>query len=208
MKRRSFVLSAPLVLAACGSTVLREEILASQDDVERVKYVHDGPKRLTLFTMKNTGSGNGAHSGLMINASQRILWDPAGSFGHVTIPERNDVHFGATPRIEQFYLSFHSRITYYTLIQEIDVPAPVAEQAMRLAIANGPTPKSSCTTHTSRMLGQLPGFDSIRTTLFPNTLSDQFALIPGIRSREYREEDSDDKSIAAAEIDATISAGQ
>lgn len=206
MKRRTFLLTAPLALAGCGSTVLREEVLASQADIDRVTYVHDGPPRLTLLTMKNTTSDNGAHTGLMINASQRVLWDPAGTFGHSSIPERNDVHFGITPQLEQFYISFHSRITYYTLIQEIDVPADVAEQALRLAISNGPTPKSACTTHTSRMLSQLRGFESIRRTLFPNNLADQFAKLPGVREQIYRENDSDDKSIAAAEIDAALTA--
>ena len=143
--------------------------------------------------MKNTGSDNGAHSGLLINASQRVLWDPAGNFGHETIPERNDVHFGISPRIEQFYISFHSRITYYTVIQEVDVSPEVAEMALRLAIANGPTPKASCTRHTSRLLGQLPGFTNIRSTFFPDNLQRQFAQVPGVRTREYRENDSDDK---------------
>lgn len=204
MKRRAFLIGAPALLASCGNTVLREEVLASQADVDRVAYVHPGPKSLTLLTMKNTGSGNGAHSGLMINASQRVLWDPAGTFGHETIPERNDVHFGVTPRIEQFYISFHSRITYYTLIQEVDVSPEVAEMALRLAIANGPTPKAACTRHTSRLLGQLPGFTHIRSSLFPNNLADQFAQVPGVRSREYRELDSDDKSVAAQEIDQAL----
>jgi hypothetical protein len=206
VKRRAFLLSAPLGLAACGVT--REEVLAPQSAIDRAAYVHPGPKRLTLLTMKNTGSGNGAHTGLMINASQRVLWDPAGTFGHASIPERNDVHYGITPQIEQFYVSFHSRVTYYTLIQEVDVVPDVAEMALRLAIANGPTPKAACTTHTSRMLGELPGFESIRSSFFPNNLSDQFAKIPGVRESEYREEDDDDKSIAAAEIDAAIRNGQ
>ncbi|WP_354667497.1 hypothetical protein [Octadecabacter sp. B2R22] len=208
MRRRSFVLSAPLVLAGCGRGVTREEILAPQSAIDRVAYVHPGPKRLTLLTMKNVGSNNGAHSGLMINASQRILWDPAGTFGHSSIPERNDVHFGITPRIAEFYISFHSRETYYTLIQEIDVTPEVAEMAMNLAIANGPTPKAACTTHTTRMLRQLPGFGHIRQSYFPNNLSDQFAELPGVRSREHRENDSDDKSVAAAQIDAALSADQ
>lgn len=207
MKRRTFVMSAPLALAACGG-VVREEILAPQSAIDAAAYVHPGPKRLTLLTMKNTGSDNGAHTGLMINASQRVLWDPAGTFGHSSIPERNDVHFGITPRIEQFYISFHSRITFYTVIQEVDVSPEVAEMAMRMAIANGPTPKAACTRHTSRVIGQLPGFESIKTSFFPNNLSDQFAKIPGVRSREYRETDDDDKSVAAAEINAAIQAGQ
>lgn len=207
MKRRAFVLSAPLALAGCG-TVLRKEVLASPAEVNRVAYTHPGPPRLTLLTMKNTNSGNGAHTGLMISASQRVLWDPAGTFGHESIPERNDVHFGITPRLEQYYISYHSRVTYYTLIQELDVTPEVAEMALRLAIANGPTPKAACTTHTSRMLRQLPGFTHFRVSMFPNNLSDQFAQMPGVRSREYRESDSDDKAVAAAQIDAAITATQ
>jgi hypothetical protein len=58
------------------------------------------------------------------------------------------------------------------------------------------------------MMGQLPGLESIRTSLFPNNLSDQFAQIPSVRSREYRENDSDDKDVAAAEIDQLLTANQ
>lgn len=205
MKRRTFMLSAPLVLAGCGSTVLRNEVLASQSDIDRVAYVATGPKRLTLMTMKNVGSNNGAHSGLLINASQRVLWDPAGTFGHPTIPERNDVHFGITDQLADLYISYHSRATYYTLIQDVDVAPDVAEMALRLARANGPTPKANCTRHISRMLGQLPGFESINSSLFPNALADQFAQIAGVRSRTYRETDSDDKDVAAAQIDQILS---
>jgi len=208
MQRRQFILSAPLALAACTDGVMREEILASQADLDRVRYVHPGPTRLTLMTMKNVGSNNGAHTGLLINASERVLWDPAGTFGHASIPERNDVHFGITPALEQYYISYHSRETFYTVIQELDVSPEVAEMALRLAIANGPTPKASCTRHTSRMLSQLPGFESIRTTFFPNNLADQFAQLPGVRSREHREYDADDKSVAAAEFDAQVTVDQ
>lgn len=208
MKRRTFFLSAPLALAACGNVVLRDEPLASQAEVDRVRYVAEGPKRLTLLTMKNVSSGNGAHSGMIINASQQVLWDPAGNFGSSVIPERNDVHFGITPQIADLYVSYHSRETYYTVIQEVDVAPEVAEMALQLAIANGPTPSAACASHTSRMLSQLPGFGSIRRTLFPNNLQDQFAKIPGVRTREHRENDSDDKSVAAAQIDAILTAGQ
>lgn len=205
MKRRTFMLAAPLGLAACGG-VLRDEPLATQAEIDRVAYVHPGPKSLTLMTMINVGSNNGAHSGLLINASQRVLWDPAGTFGHETIPERNDVHFGITPQLADLYISFHSRETYYTLIQEIVVEPAVAEQALRLAIANGPTPKANCTRHMSRVLVQLPGFESLKVTFFPTNLSDRFGRLPGVQSRTYREDDSDNKDIAAAEIDRILTA--
>ena len=204
MNRRTFILIAPLSLTACG-IVDRKEIFASQAEIDSIRYVHPGPKSLTLMTMKNTGSDNGAHTGLLISASQRVLWDPAGTFGHSTIPERNDVHFGITPQLEKLYVSFHSRVTFYTLIQKVDVLPEVAEMAQQLAIDNGPTSKAACTINISRMLGKLPGFESIRTTFFPNNLSDQFALIPGVLTHEYRESDSNDKDIATAAIDQQLS---
>lgn len=200
MDRRFFLAGLPLALAGCGA----EAVWAPDDAIARAAYRHDGPPRLTLFTMTNVGSDNGAHSGLMINASQRVLFDPAGTFGHPTIPERNDVHFGITPQIAQYYVSYHSRITYYTRIQELDVSAELAQQAYRLALQAGPVAKTQCTVSTSRLMKQLPGFEDIRVTLFPGNLADQFGTYPGVRERFHHETDSDDKSIAAARIDAAL----
>ena len=200
MDRRSFLIGAPLALAACGG----EPVWAPTDFVQRVAYTHPGPKSLTLFTMKNTSSDNGAHTALMINASQRVIFDPAGTFGHDSIPERNDVHYGITPRIEEFYISYHSRITYYTIIQSVDVPPEVAEMALRGVEAAGPVPKALCTTRTSGVLASLPGFEHIRTTFFPDNLMRQIAGIPQVSTREYREFDDDDKDLALEEFDATI----
>ncbi len=204
MNRRFFVAGLPLVLAGCSS----EEIWAPDDMVSRNIYRSTGPKRLTLYTMKNNGSGNGAHTSLLIEASQSVMFDPAGSFKTTTIPERNDVLFGMSPRIEQYYVSFHARETYHVIGQNVAVSPEVAEQALNLALTNGAEPKAHCTRSTSRILQQLPGFESIRRTWFPNNLFDDFAQLPGVQTREYREDDADDKSVAAARIDAVLTAGQ
>lgn len=204
MDRRFFVLGLPLALGACAA----ESVWATDELIQAKMYRHDGPPRLTLMTMKNVGSGSGAHTSMMINASQRVIWDPAGSFSHPTIPERNDVVFGITPRLERFYISYHSRETFYTVIQELDVSAEVAEMALREAMAYGPVPQANCTRSTTQILSRLPGFESIKVTLFPNNLEEAFGKLPGVRTREYRENDADDKSIAAAEIDRAIRAGQ
>lgn len=204
MRRFLIVLFFPVFLAACGA----ESVWAPDELVARNVYRHPGPTTLTLITMKNTGSGNGAHTGLMINASQRVLWDPAGTFAHSSIPERNDVIFGVTPRIEQFYLSYHSRETYYTVQQTVEVTPDVAEMALRAVMVYGAVPKANCTRSTAEILRGLPGFEGFSVSFFPNNLHDQFAEIPGVVTTEYRENDADDKDIAAAEIDAAIRAGQ
>lgn len=38
--------------------------------------------RISLYTMVNNESGAGAHSALVINASQRVIFDPTGTFKH------------------------------------------------------------------------------------------------------------------------------
>ena len=202
MDRRLFLLSAPLALAGCAA----EPVWAPDELIERARYRHNGPARLTLMTMRNVGSGSGAHSSLMINAHERILWDPAGSFKHPSIPERNDVIFGVTPEVEQYYLTYHARESYYMVIQELDVAPEIASRAYHLALKYGAVAKAHCAVSTSEILQQLPGFEHITTTYYPVKLEEQFATLPNVRTRTYREYDSDDKSVAAAEIDAQIRA--
>jgi hypothetical protein len=156
--------------------------------------------------MKNTGSDNGAHSALLINASQRVMFDPAGSWEQQQMPERNDVLFGASPALEQYYVSFHARVTYYVVGQSVSVQDDVAERALALALDAGPAPQGNCSRFTSRLLRQLPGFEGIRQTWFPNKLSDDFASLPDVSYQEYRENDEDDKSIAARQIQAALQA--
>lgn len=204
MSRRAFIAGAPLALIACSAA---PSVRAPQADVDRVVYRTTGPRSLTLITVKNVSSDNGAHTALIIDASQRVIFDPAGSFGHPTIPERDDVLFGFTEYLEGVYRSYHARETYYVISQKVTVPAATAERALQLALQNGPVRRMNCTRVTSRMLSQLPGFEFIGTTWFPNNLSDEFARIPGVTTTELRENDSDDKSVAAqAQAAAILSA--
>jgi len=199
MQRRTVLIGLPLVLAGCTG----QPVWAPDEAVARAAYVHDGPPALTLFTVRNVGSEAGAHTSLMINASQRVIFDPAGSFSHPTIPERNDVHFGITPRVADIYISFHARMSYFVVVQTIEVPAATAEQALRLALGYGPVAKANCTRATSDILRQLPGFDIINVTFLPDRLETRFARLPGVTTRTFREYDPDDNSsvLANARLD-------
>ena len=158
--------------------------------------------------MINVWSGNGAHSSLLIDASQRVMFDPAGSFKNETIPGRNDVLFGISPRVEEFYVSYHARQTYYVEGQRILVSDEIAERALQLVMANGAVPKSACALAVSKVLRDIPGFENIRRTISPTRIRDDFAKIPGVVTTIYREDDADDKSIAAAQIDAALKTDQ
>ena len=64
--------------------------------------------------------------------------------------------------------------------------------ALRKVMAYGAVPKANCTRSTSSILGELPGFEGIRTVFFPEKLEEQFAKLPGVRTFAYREDDPDD----------------
>ncbi|PVA09683.1 hypothetical protein DC366_13150 [Pelagivirga sediminicola] len=186
-----------LGLAGCAAP---PGVWASDEDVARAAYRHDGPPRLTLFTMLNNNSGAGAHTSLMINGSQRVIWDPAGSFKHETIPERNDVIYGVTPMVADVYTRFHARKTFHVQIQELDVTPEIAERAMQLAGAYGPVPQAQCSRSTSSILAQLfPG--KISQTWLPKTLAAEFGALPGVREQVLYEYDSDDNSKVLADWD-------
>ncbi len=207
MTRRGLLLggAASLGLAGCGE-VNSSGPDATPEEAARFAYRHDGPPELILYTMINNRSGTGAHTSLLINASQRVVFDPAGSVQLSRMPEIGDVLYGITPQVKDFYERAHARETYHVRIQRKQVPAAVAEQALRLVQANGRVAPAQCTSVTARILGQLPGFESIDTVLFPNKLAEQFARLPGVEERRLYEDDADDKAVAIAEFEARAQA--
>lgn len=201
MRRRAFLTGGGAILAGCAAPSVR----APDAAVARAAYRHPGPTALTLFTTRNVGTGNGAHSGLMVDASQRVLFDPAGSFAHETLPERDDVIYGMTPRMVEYYTGYHARTSYYVVEQRVEVAPEVAERAKALAEANGPVMPAMCSRAVTNLLRQLPELGvSFRMTWFPDSLEDQFARVPGVVTTEHRDDDSDDLAEARAEIDAAL----
>ncbi|WP_206080288.1 hypothetical protein [Pacificoceanicola onchidii] len=206
MRAMIFAALAAMTLAGCAANNSGKE--SSPEEITAAAYRHDGPTELTLYTMINNRSGSGAHTSLLINASQRVVFDPAGTVRLKAVPESGDVLYGITPRVRDFYERAHARETYHVRIQTIRVSPEVAERALRLAQARGPVASAQCAASTSALLQQLPGFESISGTWYPNKLADQFAQLPGVSDRKLYEDDADDKAIAIAEFEAAQDAAQ
>ena len=197
MRRCALLIAAAFMLSACTG----QKVWAPDEAVAKAAYRNEGPARLTLFTMINNKSGAGMHTSLMINGSQRVIFDPAGSFRHKSIPVRNDVVFGVTPRVADVYTRYHARKTYHVKVQQIDVSPELAEMAMREVMAYGAVGKSGCANSTSQIIARLPGFEHISQTWFPTKLAKQFGDIPGVKSQDLYEYDSADNSKVLAAWD-------
>lgn len=176
-------------LAACSA----DNVYAPLEEVRRRAYAAEGPATLTLMTAINNRSGAGGHSALMVSGSQRVIFDPAGTWHHPTVPERGDVLYGITPTILGFYVDYHARPTYHIVLQEITVPPELAEQALALVQAHGPASKATCGQSVSGILREL-GFTSVRRAWFPEKIMRDFGKVPGVTERKVFDDTVDEFS--------------
>lgn len=176
-----------LLLSACTA----EKVWAPDEDVARAAYRHPGPSTITLVTVISNRSKAGAHSALVINAGQRVLFDPAGTWWHRAAPERNDVHYGMTPLMLEFYTDYHARETFHVVLQTREVSPEVAERALRLVERNGAVPNALCGRSTSAVLRQLPGFETVPRSIGPRAVMRAFAELPDVETRTIFDDDPD-----------------
>lgn len=200
---RRFLIAAALLLTVAGCAT--QQPYASDAEVLAASYSEPGPKSLTVYTMINNRSGEGAHTAMLINASEQVIFDPAGSFYSSAVPERDDVLFGITPGMEKAYRSAHARSTYHVVSQTVQVTPEQAETAYRLALSNGAVPGAFCTSATSKLLANVPGFENVSTTMRPKKLMAQLEEMPGVLTTRYYENDNPDLQLALAEADARSS---
>ncbi|MCC5969615.1 MAG: hypothetical protein JJU15_06670 [Pararhodobacter sp.] len=163
-------------MAAC----VKPAVYAPDEDVLAARYVHDGPTEIRLFNVVSNESGRGEHAALLINGRERVLFDPAGTWQHPEAPERHDVHYGMNDRMVYVYTYYHARRTHHVRLQTLQVSPDVAERIMELAKEAGPVPDAYCARSIAAILREIPGFEGIPLSFYPNRLSDAFAEIPGV----------------------------
>lgn len=187
MFKTGIVLAFALALVAGCTEKGKESPVAA---VEAAAYPHDGQPKLTLMTMINNRSGAGAHTALLVQYGQSVLFDPAGSFEHERLPERGDVIYGMSPGWVQSYKSAHARNAFHVVSQEITVTPAQAQRAMQLVQSNGAVASAMCASSTSGILRQIPGFEGIRQGFYPLKLMEQVEQLPDVSTEKYFEDDT------------------
>lgn len=165
---------------------------ATLEEAAMVAYVSDDAPRMSLITVVNNRTGGGGHTALLISASERVIFDPAGTFRHEQLIERGDVLYGMTPGWIAAYKSAHARDTYHVVTQDVPVDRAQAEQALQIVKANGSVGSAFCANATSSVLKQIPGFEDISVTFWPVDLMEQIAARPGVVTDRYYENDAGD----------------
>jgi hypothetical protein len=177
-------MAALTLLAACA-----EEMGASAVQIAKARYESSEPPYIALVTTVARRNDRGAHTGLIINAGQRVLYDPAGTFTHPSLPERGDIHYGMDDRMVRYYKRFHARFSHYVHEQKVYVPMEVAELVLRRTQAEGAQPKMFCSNATGAILNGVPQFANVRSSFFPENLRRDFAEVPGVIDSYWYEND-------------------
>lgn len=153
-----------------------------------------GPTSISLITNVATRDGSGEHSALYINASERVVFNPAGTWWHPSMPERGDVHYGVDDRMLDWFIDYHARETHTVYIQTIEVPPEVAEAILRDAKAYGTVSPTFCTIAVTRVISGKPGFEDYPVALFPNKARKNFAKYDGVIERIYEDDSPGDRT--------------
>lgn len=189
------------VLAACAGA---PPTPLSPEKAQAVAFRADEPPQITVITMINNKSGAGGHTGLLISASQRVLFDPAGNFRHSQMFRHDDVIYGVTDQKLQVYRSAHARATHHVVSQTLRVSPESAEKALRLAQARGRVPSAFCTNSSTELLRQIPEFADVQVTFYPDKLMDQIARKPGVVTERYFEDDEGNLAAGAAGLEGAL----
>lgn len=189
LRRVLLALALPVFLAACGA----DNKWASDEAVRSARYSSAEQPSISLLTVIGIPRGEGGHSALLINGSQTVIFDPAGSFEHPRAPERHDVLYGISPQMRNVYIDYHAREVagenYYVAVDTVPVTREVADAAIRAAEANGPASKAFCANATTSVLRQVPGFQGAPGGFSPIRMRNWFLTVPGVQSTDYRDAD-------------------
>lgn len=181
------ILAVVLALSVAGCEIYQP---ASPDAIAAARFESDGPASITLLSMVNARNGRSAHSALLIDGSQVVLYDPAGTFTHPDLPRANDVHYGMSPRYVDYYERYHARFSHFVHRQTIAVSRAEADEAIARAEAEGKTAKMHCALAIAAVLQPMPRFDAVRASYFPEVVREDFARFDGVEEGFIYEHDT------------------
>ncbi len=182
--------SVLVLVSLCALSACAKSVYAPDIDVQKRAYVSPERPYLELWTMINNKTGGGGHSSLVVNGGpQLVMYDPAGRWWHSTIPERNDVLFGLTPKMQKRYKSWHARDTHHVVTQRIYVSEDIAMQAYQAALDQGASMDAMCASNVSALFSKIEGFANLPNAMFPAKLMKRFGALPNVTTDKYYETD-------------------
>ena len=178
------VLIAAAALAALAACAPRNPEVLPPEQLAPLAYRSNTPPSVTVYTVLNQVTGAGTHTALLVNGSERVLFDPASGFKAEGVTRSGDVLYGYTPGVESAYFAVHDRHNFVVKTTTFALSAESTERLLQQAKAYGPVAPAHCATSTIDILRTDPAFAALDTTYSPRKLGQQLDQLPGARSGE------------------------
>lgn len=188
--RTGVVLGALMALAGCAG--------ASDAEFEEISrtiaYRPSGSPSATLITSQEVNGSGEIHAALVVKASQQVIYDPSGSFIDPGTRRIGDALYGVTPEILEKFALHQADRRHNAVLQTASVDPESAETLLqRVRRAGGAFP-GFCAATIADVISGVGPFASVRETMWPSDLSEDFASIEGVETRIVTDDDDFSKT--------------
>lgn len=178
--------------SGCFIGMIARPQAASDEVIKKATYHSKNPPSVSLVTVNSHDifSRLGTHTALIVNASQQVIYDPAGTYKNTRAPSKYDLFYGASPDVIKSFIAYHIDNVSSVVVQTKEVPMAVAEALLKDIERQGPSRHSQCSKTVSNLLHKTPGFESINPSLLPFRTMRAFATLNGIKTLEYHDKNN------------------
>jgi len=194
IKRRRVVLARalPALTALTATCVTRgaAQLDPSAPDSGSDLGPDPGPTpMLTLLTVRAEVPDTGNHSAMMVTGAERVIFDPAGSFGGTGVAVHDDIISDVSEPALDLLLAFQTPDGFVVVRHDLPVTPKVPSLALTQFAQRPATTSGGCAYGIAEVLGGLPGFPGFDGLMMPDRVIVRFAALPGVRETVYRPAD-------------------
>ncbi len=150
----------------------------------------NAPPSTTLVLAEHKGGSGAVHAALIVTGSERLIYDPSGSFTHPDTRRYGDVVYGASDDIVELFALHNADKNHDAVMRTIALQPEEAETMLDAARTHGGAMPGFCAKSVASVLRSVPRFASMRDTFWPSNVQQDFESIAPVAIRSVTDTDS------------------
>jgi hypothetical protein len=180
-----------LLLAGCGGLDPSADADLLQELRAETSYFPDNaPPSATLLLSEHKGGSGAVHAALVITGSERVIYDPSGSFTHPDTRRLGDVVYGASDPVVEMFALHNADKDHDAMMRRIPLSAEEAEQMLARARSRGGAMPGYCAKSVADVMRAAPRFAAMRDTFWPSNVLEDFVQFGPVETRVVSDTDS------------------
>ncbi len=150
----------------------------------------NAPPSTTLVLAEHKGGSGAVHAALIVTGSERLIYDPSGSFTHPDTRRYGDVVYGASDEIVELFALHNADRNHDAVMRTIALESDEAEILLNSARTHGGAMPGFCAKSVASVLRSVPRFASMRDTFWPSNVQQDFENVSPVEIRSVSDTDS------------------